>query len=122
MIAFASACTVETQCPSSMTQPTSEQCGSPRIEPLYPVERIVLSRTITAPTCLRGQVDRVETCRAMFMKYVCQSTRCSLIGAHYARAVNRGRTDHRDRLRRMSKSPRDFPQTRPHHRDGGRDL
>ncbi len=34
MMAFASACTVETQCPSSITQPTSEQCGSPRIEPL----------------------------------------------------------------------------------------
>src|SRR5262247_2968519 len=30
---------------------------------------------MTAPTCFRGQVDRVDTCRAMFMKYVCQSTR-----------------------------------------------
>src|SRR6266542_3103256 len=85
-MAFASACTVATQCPSSIRQPTSSQCGSPRIEPLYPVERIVRSRTITAPTCLRGQVEREATCWAMFMKYVCQSTR-SLIRADYASRI-----------------------------------
>src|SRR6202162_1268199 len=78
MIAFASACTAETQCPSSITHPTSSQCGRPRIDPLYPVERIVRSRAITAPTCFLGHVARVATCRAMFMKYVCQSTRSGM--------------------------------------------
>jgi hypothetical protein len=34
MIAFASACTVATQWPSSIMWPTSLQCGRPRIEPL----------------------------------------------------------------------------------------
>jgi hypothetical protein len=33
---------------------------------------MVLSRTITAPTDLRGQVEREETTRAMFMKYSSQ--------------------------------------------------
>jgi hypothetical protein len=41
----------------------------PRIEPLYPVDRIVRSRTMTDPTNLRGQVDREATTCAMFMKY-----------------------------------------------------
>jgi hypothetical protein len=30
---------------------------------------MLLSRTMTAPTNLRSQVDRVDTSRAMFMKY-----------------------------------------------------
>jgi hypothetical protein len=42
-----------------MTQPTSSQCGSPRTDPLYPVDSTVRSRTITAPTCFREHVDRV---------------------------------------------------------------
>src|SRR5258706_6153069 len=57
------------QCPSSMTQPTSSQCGSPRTDPLYPVDSTVRSRTITAPTCFLGQVDRVAAWCAIPMKY-----------------------------------------------------
>jgi hypothetical protein len=36
---------------------------------------MVRSFTITAPTNLRGQVDREETTRAMFMKYSSQDAR-----------------------------------------------
>ena len=68
-MALASACTVATQWPFSIMCPTSSQWGSPRMLPLYPVERMVRSRTSTAPTCLRSQVARVETCLAMSMKY-----------------------------------------------------
>ena len=50
----------------------------PRIDPLYPVDRMVLSRTITAPTDLRGQVEREETTRAMFMKYSSQGARSAM--------------------------------------------
>src|SRR3954451_10120105 len=57
--------------------PTSEQWGIPRIEPLYPVERMVFSRTITEPTNLRGHVEREATTAAMFMKYSSQETRVS---------------------------------------------
>src|SRR5512140_3438924 len=39
---------------------------------------MVLSRTSTAPTCLRSQVARVATTRAMFMKYSSQLTRVSM--------------------------------------------
>src|SRR6266851_10383389 len=78
MMALASACTADTQWPSSMTHPTSSQCGNPRTDPLYPVERIVRSRAMTAPTCFLGHVARVATCFAMFMKYVCQSTRSGI--------------------------------------------
>src|SRR5258706_7844869 len=52
-----------------MTQPSSSQCGSPRIDPVYPVDSTARSRTMTAPTCFRGQVDRVAACCAMPMKY-----------------------------------------------------
>src|SRR3982751_5484965 len=69
MIAFASAWIVATQWLSSIMWPTSEQCGIPRIEPLYPVDKMVRLRTSTAPTYLRGQVDRVATTCAMLMKY-----------------------------------------------------
>jgi hypothetical protein len=67
-IAFASACTVRTQCPFSIKQPASAQCARPRIEPLYPVASSALSRTTTAPTLLRGHVERVAACTARFMK------------------------------------------------------
>jgi hypothetical protein len=33
---------------------------------------------MTAPTCFLGQVARVATWCAMFMKYVCQSTRSGI--------------------------------------------
>ena len=45
------------------------------MEPLYPVDRIVRSRTMAAPTYLRGHVDREATTAAMFMKYWSQDTR-----------------------------------------------
>src|SRR5215218_5384838 len=73
MIAFCSACSVRWQLsrPSTirMRQPTSSQWGIPEGLPLYPVVRIRLSRTITAPTARRGQVERVATSCAMRMKY-----------------------------------------------------
>src|SRR5262249_18758249 len=68
-MALASACTVATQWPFSIMCPTSSQWGIPRMLPLYPVERMVRSRTTTAPTCLRSHVARVATWRAMSMKY-----------------------------------------------------
>src|ERR1051325_11169927 len=75
MIALASAWIVATQWLSSIMWPTSVQCGIPRIEPLYPVDRIVRLRTMTAPTYLRWQVDRVATTCAMLMKYSSQDAR-----------------------------------------------
>src|SRR5437870_12262925 len=53
-------------------QPTSVQCGRPAGAPLYPVARMFLSRTMTAPTLARVQVERSATCRVMVMKYWCQ--------------------------------------------------
>src|SRR5437867_7159453 len=94
MMAFASAWIVPTQCPPSMSCPASSQWGMPRTEPLYPVDRMVLSRTITAPTCLRSQVERVAACRAMFMKYVCQSTRRWVFAAFVSAGLNRHRLHH----------------------------
>src|SRR6266542_3610063 len=47
----------------------------PRIDPLYPVDKIVRLRTSTAPTYLRGQVERVATTCAMLMKYSSQDAR-----------------------------------------------
>src|SRR5579872_2229926 len=41
---------------------------------------MVLSRTMTAPTCLRSQVEREATSAAIFMKYWCQSTRTRCVG------------------------------------------
>src|SRR5918911_3691989 len=72
-MAFCSACSVRWQLsrPSTtrMRHPTSSQCGIPEGLPLYPVVRILLSRTTTAPTARRGQVERVATSWAMRMKY-----------------------------------------------------
>jgi hypothetical protein len=48
------------------------------MEPLYPVDRMVFSRTITAPTNLRGHVDRDATTLAMFMKYSSQEARSAM--------------------------------------------
>src|SRR5215217_1487899 len=79
MMAFCSACSVRWQLsrPSTirMRQPTSSQWGIPEGLPLYPVVRIRLSRTITAPTARRGQVERVATSCAMRMKYSSQEGR-----------------------------------------------
>src|ERR687886_2968043 len=72
-MAFCSAWSVRWQLsrPSTilMRHPTSSQWGMPEGLPLYPVVRIRLSRTITAPTARRGQVERVATSCAMRMKY-----------------------------------------------------
>src|SRR4051812_38477345 len=76
-MALLSAWMVATQWSFSIMWPTSEQWGIPRMEPLYPVDRMVRSRTITDPTYLRGQVDREATTAAMFMKYSSQDTRWS---------------------------------------------
>src|SRR5580692_1485546 len=42
---------------------------------------MLLSRTMTAPTNFRAQVERVETSRAMFMKYSSHETRTRVGGA-----------------------------------------
>src|SRR5918997_471598 len=79
MIAFCSAWSVRWQLsrPSTIRirHPTSSQCGSPEGLPLYPVVRMRLSRTITAPTASRGHVERVATSWAMRMKYSSQEGR-----------------------------------------------
>jgi hypothetical protein len=41
----------------------------PAGEPLYPVARIARSRTITAPTAARLQVERWAATRQICMKY-----------------------------------------------------
>src|SRR5213080_1008022 len=79
-------------------QPTSVQCGRPAGAPLYPVARMFLSRTMTAPTLARVQVERSATCRVMVMKYWCQLGR-SLISILRSRSwAPRSRHD-ADRLR-----------------------
>src|SRR3989344_7274497 len=50
-------------------QPPSLQFFTPRGVPLYPVETILLSRTITAATFLFTQLLLIATSFAMFMKY-----------------------------------------------------
>ena len=46
----------------------SRQWAMPEGAPLYPVDRIRLSLTITAPTDLREQVERLDTSSAISMK------------------------------------------------------
>jgi len=90
--------------------PTSEQWGMPRIEPLYPVDKIVLSRTITAPTNLRGQVDRLAVTAAMFMKYWSQETRPSDMPHAYHFLVRLGcETCARDAYAQIDANPKVFP-------------
>src|SRR5215210_2924208 len=78
-MAFCSAWSVRWQLsrPSTirMRHPTSSQWGIPEGLPLYPVVRMRLSRTITAPTASRGHVERVATSCAMRMKYSSQEGR-----------------------------------------------
>src|SRR3989338_5749730 len=71
--AFISAWTVRTQWLSTTRHPTSSQCSSPGIEPLYPVETTLLSMTSTQPQCIRGHVARSEASMASFRKYSSQS-------------------------------------------------
>src|SRR5262245_50639842 len=59
------------------------QWGIPAGAPLYPVARMFLSRTITAPTFARVHVERSATSRVMVRKYWCQLGR-SLISTSYA--------------------------------------
>src|SRR5919202_5555633 len=78
-MAFCSACSVRWQLsrPSTIRirHPTSSQWGIPEGLPLYPVVRIRLSRTISAPTASRGHVERVATSWAIRMKYSSQEGR-----------------------------------------------
>jgi hypothetical protein len=90
-MALLSAWMVATQWSFSIMCPTSEQWGIPRIDPLYPVERMVFSRTITEPTYLRGQVDRDATTVAMFMKYSSHDTRWSAMRDRLAETWRAGR-------------------------------
>src|SRR5579863_7796145 len=48
------------------------QCRRPAGAPLYPVAKMRLSLTMTAPTDLRLQVEREATARAMLTKYSSQ--------------------------------------------------
>src|ERR687893_2964137 len=72
-MAFCSAWSVRWQLSRPSTtrirQPTSSQCGIPEGLPLYPVVSILLSRTTTAPTARRGQVERVASSWAIRIKY-----------------------------------------------------
>src|SRR5918997_3837181 len=81
-MAFCSAWSVRWQLSRPSTtrirQPTSSQCGIPEGLPLYPVVSIRLSRTTTAPTASRGQVERVATSWAMRMKYSSHEGRARL--------------------------------------------
>src|SRR3989338_751573 len=61
--------------------PVSSQCGIPLMLPLYPVERIVLSLTISAPTCFLSQVLLVAISFAMFMKYCSQLALCVILSS-----------------------------------------
>src|SRR3990172_6482813 len=98
MIAFCSAwsprhisCRSPDGMPSfSRRHPRSAQCSTPEGAPLYPVARIFLSFTITAPTSLRRHVARRFTRCAISMKYSSQegrvmiSQRCTM---HDARCM-----------------------------------
>src|SRR3989338_2567488 len=77
-IALASAWTVLMQWPSTISWPTSSQCGKPRGAPLYPVERITLLLVITAPTWARSQVEREPTISAILRKYSSQVGRLDI--------------------------------------------
>src|SRR5512137_1129331 len=57
---------------SALRQPTSSQCFSPAGAPLYPVARILLSFTRTAPTLRLMHVDLLDTSRVMSIKYSAQ--------------------------------------------------
>src|SRR2546421_2247568 len=94
-MALLSAWMVATQWSFSIMCPTSVQWGIPRIDPLYPVDRMVRSRTITEPTYFRGQVEREATTCAMFMKYSSQETRASAMRMvyHITRGSIRGSVD-----------------------------
>src|SRR5512137_1897150 len=48
------------------------QCSSREGAPLYPVAKIFLSLTRTAPTCMRRQVERLATRWVISMKYSSQ--------------------------------------------------
>src|SRR5579863_5862762 len=50
---------------------------------------MLLSRTMTAPTNFRAHVERVDTSRAMFMKYSSQETRTRGVGATGSRDSTR---------------------------------
>ncbi|MBA7543086.1 hypothetical protein ES705_35412 [subsurface metagenome] len=79
-IAFCSACNpLHNSCLSpeatffiSLKHPISKQWGSPLGAPLYPVVSIRLSCTITAPTFLLKQVERLETNSVISTKYSSQ--------------------------------------------------
>src|SRR3989344_3100951 len=62
-------------------QPPSLQFLTPLGVPLYPVETILLSFTITAATFLFTQLLRVATSLAIFMKYSSQSGRSKFCGS-----------------------------------------
>src|ERR671916_3462095 len=91
MMAFCSAWSVRWQLsrPSTMRirHPTSSQWGIPEGEPLYPVVRMRLSRTITAPTASRGHVERVATSCEIRMKYSSHDGR-TFFKASWSRVVS----------------------------------
>ena len=60
----------------SRRQPTSRQCGTPAGAPLYPVARMRLSFTATAPTLRLVHVERPLTRYVMFIKYSGHGIRC----------------------------------------------
>src|SRR5512143_2880128 len=91
MIAFCSACnprqsswrSPEGICFCSLRQPTSRQWASPEGAPLYPVARIRLSMTRTAPTCRRRQVARLATKPVISIKYSSQVGRLIFVDSSF---------------------------------------
>ncbi len=59
---------------------------------------MVLSRTITAPTDLRGQVERDDTTRAMFMKYSSQEARSAMRPLYHDSVIIRRPVDWKNTL------------------------
>src|SRR4028118_1876822 len=55
--------------PARRGPPPWSRGGGPEGAPLWPVVRMRLSRTITAPTASRGHVERVATSCEILMKY-----------------------------------------------------
>ena len=84
MTAFCSACMArQTSCfspdtipLSSLKQPSSRQSLTPEGAPLYPVVRMRLSLTMTAPTWCRLHVERSATRKAILAKYSSQGSLC----------------------------------------------
>src|SRR5437867_2050965 len=69
---------------------------------------MLLSRTITAPTCLRSQVERDATSLAMRMKYSSHDARCRMPSSPRAPTGPRGAAHTTTRAPPVGQAPRRF--------------